>query len=102
MIPRSVSVGGHKLTIKIVPDMEDWGQYEHDNGVILLSSKTTADPKLLVETLRHEMLHAALSISGVAFAKTMDEESVVRALESIFFPAYERLLQRMNHPQNTP
>jgi hypothetical protein len=28
----------------------------------------------------------------------MDEESVVRALENIFFPAYERMLNRLNHP----
>jgi hypothetical protein len=50
-----------------------------------------SNKKTLRETMRHEVLHASLSMSGVAFAEKFDEESLVRAMENIFFPCWERL-----------
>jgi hypothetical protein len=29
-IPSSVNVGGKRVRIRVVPDMEHWGEYDHD------------------------------------------------------------------------
>jgi hypothetical protein len=41
-------------------------------------------------------MHAALDISGVGFAESMDQESVVRCFDEIFFPAYEKLREKLS------
>jgi hypothetical protein len=42
------------------------------------------------------MMHAAFSIAGISHSKTFEdmEECVVRCLENIFFPAYERMIAK--------
>lgn len=41
-------------------------------------------------TLRHELMHAALSISGIAYIDRLPEEAIVRCFDNLFFPAYEK------------
>jgi hypothetical protein len=43
------------------------------------------------QTLRHEMLHAALSLSGIAYIDKLPEEAIVRAMDTIFWPSYDAL-----------
>lgn len=93
--PKSVSVAGKRVTVKVVPDLDSWGEYHHDDAVIKIAERTLKNPKILRDTLRHELMHAALGISGVSFAERMSEESVVRCFEEIFFPAYERMLGKL-------
>lgn len=89
-IPKSVTIGGKRVSIKVL-DMDSWGEYDHDLARICIATKATANNKLLRDTLRHELMHAALNISGVAFAETISEESVVRCLDEIFFPCWDKL-----------
>jgi hypothetical protein len=46
------------------------------------------------------MLHAALYVAGVAFMDDYQDEPIVRAIENLFFPAWEKTLRWMiaNNP----
>jgi hypothetical protein len=46
------------------------------------------------------MLHASLYVAGVAFMDGYQDEPVVRAIENLFFPAWEKTLRWMiaNNP----
>lgn len=88
-IPRAVHIGGHRIRIvrKRIPE---YGLYDHCEGTITL--RTRLPDKEAWSTLRHEMMEAALFISGVAWMTRYDQEPIVRAMEEIFFPAWEKLV----------
>lgn len=95
-VPKSVTIGGKRIRIRVVPDMEDWGQYHHDLAEIHISARSTEKLSSLKSTLRHEIMHAALSISGVGFMTEFSEEATVRCFDEIFFPAWDALYVRLN------
>lgn len=97
-IPQSVTVGGKRIRIRVVAELEAYGEYHHELAEIRLSGRTAKDPKILLETLRHEIVHAALAISGIGSGPGFPEESVVCCLDELFFPAYDRLLARLTEP----
>jgi hypothetical protein len=41
-IPRSVSIGGQVVKIRVVDDLDDWGQYDYDAQTITLSGRAVA------------------------------------------------------------
>jgi hypothetical protein len=99
---KSVNVAGRRLRVKIAASTDNLGTYSHDDATIQLHpEQSQASAK---ETLRHEMLHATLAISGVGYALPAGvEEALVRALDSIFFPAWETVetkLKRNEKPTN--
>ena len=94
-LPKTVTVGGRRLRVVVAELEDDWGRYEHDAGVVTISTMALAKRSTTRETLRHEILHAALQISGVGFCERYDEESVVRCLESLFWPAWDRIRKRL-------
>ena len=84
---KSVNVAGKKLRVKTAIGT-DLGTYSHDDAIIHLHPEQSAASAR--ETLRHEMVHATIAISGVGYALPSGvEEALVRALDSIFFPAWE-------------
>lgn len=92
-IPKSATIGGHTVLIKVVEEVDEddsWGNYSHDKKTIKVSSRAVRRGEFK-ETLRHELVHAALNIGGVAFSDYMEEESVVRCIEELFFPAWDKL-----------
>jgi len=89
--PKQITIGGKVIAIRIDPEMEHWGEYRSDSAEIVLSSKTLLKASSLRETLRHEMLHAALDIAGLSYLKQYDEEPIVRCIDSIFHPAWDKL-----------
>lgn len=92
---KSVSIAGHRIPIK-VKDLEDcYGQYVPDSKIIEIDRKTLKDKKMLRETLRHEMIEATLFLSGIAYSETYDQEPIVRALDELFWPAWERVSKRL-------
>lgn len=93
--PRSVTVGGQRIRIQVHKDLEDWGDYDHDKKIIRISGKACSDVKHMLSTLRHEMVHVALRVSGVAFSDNFEEEAVVRCMDDVFFPAWDRLVKRL-------
>ena len=95
-VPSSVRVGGKRISIVVVKDLEDFGQYDHDKAEIRLASQVLAKASDLRETLRHEIMHAAMHISGISFMEKFEEEAVVRCFEDIFFPCWENLRAKYN------
>jgi hypothetical protein len=94
---KSVHIAGYRIPIK-VKDLEDtYGQYVPDGKVIELDKKTVLNPKLLKETLRHEMIEAALFLSGVAYSDTYDQEPIVRALDELFWPAWDKVSKKLEN-----
>jgi hypothetical protein len=94
-IPSSVMIGGIKFRI-VIKKMENWGMMHFDDREIWISEETAAKKEILVDTLRHEMLHATLSIAGHSWAKKIEEEPIVRAIEHIFLPAVDALMAKLN------
>ena len=91
---RSTLIGGHRVKIQIIADLEDWGEYDHDKKTISLARRCLRSKTDFLSTLRHEMIHAALAIGGVAFSDHFEEEAIVRCMDDIFFPAWDRVWKR--------
>lgn len=101
-VPKQVMVGGKKIKVIVKPEMEDWACYYHDLGEIHISEKLLKTPDKLAHYFRHELVHAAFGVSGLAFIPDFPEEAIVRCLDGIFFPACERMLSLLNHPAASP
>jgi hypothetical protein len=94
-IPRKISIGGIAFKVRFVKfDDDDYGKMDFDQRLILLNQAMKNNLPMTIETLRHEMIHAALAVGGVSFAVEYDEEVIVRCLDSIFFPAWDKLTKR--------
>jgi len=95
-IPKTIRVAGQTVRI-LKEDLSDdglFGYYSHDRKVIILS-KDLKDTQLLL-TLRHELMEASLCISGVGFCETFEQEAVVRCMDEVFFPAWDRISKRIS------
>lgn len=90
--PKNISIGGLRVKITIVENLEDFGSFSLDDLTIAIRKGHTKD---MVDTLRHEMMHAAFAIGGIGHCKPFEEveEGVVRCLDHLFFPAWEKLQQ---------
>jgi hypothetical protein len=91
-VPTHIHIGGieFEIVVKHLPG-GDYGQMDFDERKIYLSTICLAKRSTLRETLRHELVHAALHICGISFSEKYDEEIIVRAMDHIFFPAWEKL-----------
>jgi hypothetical protein len=89
--PRVVYVSGKKLRVRVVKYLEAdghdlLGAFNSESMTIFLLSRSNWRSVLF-----HEMLHAALYISGASEGLTYNkEESIVLALEHAMFPFFER------------
>lgn len=93
--PTEISIGGRTLSVRVEPGLEPWGEYRGDEGVIALSPRALGKSSSLRETLRHEMLHAALDISGISYLERFEEEAVVRCIDNIFHPAWDVVRRKL-------
>jgi hypothetical protein len=91
-IPKHIQIGGLRVKIAIVENLEDFGSFSLDDLTISLRK---GHIKEMTDTLRHEMMHAAFAIGGIAHCKPFEEveEGVVRCLDHLFFPAWGKLQQ---------
>jgi len=96
--PKSISIGGLKVKIVISENIEEYGNFSLDDLTITLRN---GDNKVMLDTLRHEMMHAAFAIGGIGHCKPFEEveEGVVRCLDHLFFPSWSRLLQQQPKKQ---
>ena len=96
-LPKTASIGGRRIKIIVEPfkgaDADTFGEYFHDDKLIQIN--TGLCDKVAVLTLKHEVLEAALLISGVGFMDAYCQEAVVRCVEEIFDPAWSTLSKRM-------
>lgn len=88
-IPKQVTIGGRVISVRVDPELEDWGQYRADDREIVMSRKAVSKASSLRETLRHEMLHACFDIAGISYLKSFEEETIVRCVDHIFHPAWD-------------
>ena len=97
-IPRSVTIAGVPIRI-LQEDLSDednlpkgyYGYYSDERKVIVIEK--TLSQKVAKETVRHEMLHASLAMAGLDHLERFEEEAIVRCMDCIFFPAWERFLK---------
>ena len=91
--PKSIQIGGLKVKIVIAENIEEYGNFSLDDLTITLRN---GDIKVMLDTLRHEMMHAAFAIGGIGHCKPFEEveEGVVRCLDHIFFPAWSKIQQQ--------
>ena len=87
-----IEIGGIKFSV-IREHINEYGLMRFDEREIVISS-TITDAECFMTTLRHEMIHAALAIAGISYLKKYEEEPIVRAIENLFFPAWDRLMQK--------
>lgn len=92
-IPKSIMVGGARVKIQFKELDDAYGQFIYDKMRIELDIDLLNNPVTLRETLRHEMVEATLLISGVGWSEKYESEAVVRALDNIFWPAWDRVLR---------
>ena len=86
-------IAGRRVRLTFCDLEETYGQYKHETKVIEINRKFPESVKLL--TVRHEIMEAALLLSGVGFSETYQSEPIVRCMEEIFFPAWETFLKRL-------
>lgn len=100
-LPKSIHIAG--VPVKILrEDLSDednlpkgyLGYYSHERKVIVVDKNLT--PSDTRGTVRHEMIHAALTFSGLSDLERYEEEAIVRCMDEIFFPAWERFLKRFS------
>ena len=63
-LPKSVVIGGRRIPLRVDGEIDDYGQYYSGECKILISAKILDKPQMVRETLRHEMMHAALDLAG--------------------------------------
>ena len=93
--PSLVNIGGKVITIRIDPKLESWGEYHADDEEIVLASRTLERQSTLRETLRHERLHASLDIAGLSHLTVYQEEAIVRCIDNIFHPAWDKVRKQL-------
>ena len=95
--PKTITIAGRRIRLVVEPfkgvDSDTFGEYFHDDKLIQINAGLT--DKDALETLRHEMMEAALLISGVGYSERYEQEAVVRCMEEIFFPAWDTALKRV-------
>jgi hypothetical protein len=91
-VPKKVTIGGIAFAVKRMK-METYGEMDFDARKIHISSDIK-DDAMIIDTLKHEMLHATLAVGGHSWAKVYDEECIVRCIENIFFPAWDNLVKK--------
>lgn len=94
-IPKSIRIAGQTIKIRFsdLSDEDLYGYYSHERKMIFVSDRL--EGKDLMNTVRHELMEASLCLSGVGFCETFEQEAVVRCMDEVFFPAYERFLKRV-------
>lgn len=90
--PKSVEIGGMQFSILIEDEMTDHGQFCFDDRKITLR---VADDNTMIETLRHEMMHAAFAVAGISYSKFFDEEIITRCMDNVFFPAWCKITTKL-------
>ena len=84
------------------PKLEMWGTWNCDDKVITLGRLSLEDPSQLIPTIRHELRHAAIDMSGVSHGMTArTQEQIVRCMENIADPALAGVVKKFLPLANT-
>lgn len=93
---KSVSIAGQRIPIRY-KDLqgEAFGQYLPDDKVIEIDKAVAKCPISFKVTLRHEMMEATLFLSGLGWGDVYEQEPIVRAIDEIFWPAWDRVSAKL-------
>ena len=94
-LPRNIGIGGRKIRV-CYAELAHFGEFDYDEGVIRIANAIKNNPKEVYETFRHELVEAALLLGGVGWQEIYDQEPVVRALDNIFWPAWEKIRPKLD------
>jgi len=84
-IPSTITVGGMKFKIEF-KEMDDYGEMDFDKKIISIRKGLSIEDQL--DTLIHEVHHAALGISGLSNILDCEntEEALVRIVDYMVIP----------------
>ncbi len=96
--PKTVFVAGVRIRVVRRDLSEDdcFGLWSHDSKTIIIDSNLSGND--LLGALRHEVLEASFSLSGLAWCEgpiSTGTEGIIRCLDEIFFPVWDPLHDRM-------
>lgn len=92
---RKLTVAGAEVKLTKNPKLEMWGTWDCDNKTITLGKLSLAEPSQIIPTIRHELRHAAIDLSGVSHGMTAKtQEQIVRCMENIADPALAGVLKK--------
>ena len=96
-LPKSIRVAGQTVKIqqRDLSDDDCFGVYYPERKLIVIS--TGLSDKKTRETLRHELMHACLDISGLSSCTNFEEEAIVRCFDTHFFTSWTRLEKRLGN-----
>ena len=87
---QKINVLGHSIKIEYKTWHDgQFGSCDPDNRVIKLSHACLEDEALHWETLKHEVMHMILHMSGISFMESNNEEAYVRCIENLILPWIE-------------
>lgn len=98
-LPDHVIIGGKRIEVIEDPDLVEYGTFNPDDWTIRIGPSARCNP---LETLRHEMTHAAFAVAGISHLRRFEEEAIVRCLENLLFPALEQLHHHEDKGQGHP
>lgn len=88
--PTSVMILGYEFEIRYVDDMPDGQQGEMTGDYRLIKIDAAQKGEELLATVMHEIIHAALFLTGWSEKLgAEEEEGIVRALEHTLAPLYQ-------------
>jgi hypothetical protein len=91
--PKTISVAGRRVRLVFKPLDDLYGQYCHDERTIEINSELGYEDRLA--TIRHEMIEAALLITGVGFMTAYDQEPIVRCVDEVWYPDWLVFIERL-------
>ena len=88
-LPESLVVGGHEIKVKVGKLKKAHAEYDTGNYTITVDPDT--NPAHVEMYLFHELVHAALHISGIEHVIDIKtEEAIAWSLQHHLFPLYQR------------
>ncbi len=91
-IPETITIAGRDIKIVWKDFEETYGQYVHDKREIHLARRIQDSEAMVWQTLYHELVHAALGMAGLDHVLGDDnEEAVVRCIEHLLFPVFDKI-----------
>lgn len=93
----NLKIAGLDIPVNYVASFDDSrvGEYDSERREINLLLRLQDDPKALMTTLVHELVHCVLDVSGANYGMSeKTEEQVVMAVEALAVPAVRLLDQQ--------
>jgi Zn-dependent peptidase ImmA (M78 family) len=99
----SLTVAGKKVRVIADSNIEPYALFDPETNIIRVHPSVTSDETLFFETIRHELGHAVMHITGLfALMSAEVQEAIIRSMDSFLFPVLpnaskqvDRAIQKM-------